>query len=251
LFLELLLPERARERRQPAPASATPAQARPKAGAPVSAVLLAALLAGAAPAAAAAPADALKLYREGRFAEAQKAFEQLAAQDKRGDARLLFNAGGAAYRATNYTAAAQAFKAVLAAPDLRLQQAAYYNLGNTQFRLGETAEDLDALQSHWEAAIKSFESAAKLDPTDADAAHNVAFVKAAVEQVKRLREAALQARAAADQSLRQRQYRRAREIMEALLQQNIAAKPFKEFTEKLKHIDEIANPPSPAAPVQP
>jgi len=88
-------------------------------------------------------------------------------------------------------------------------------------------------------------SAVKLGEKDGDAAHNLAFVKAAVEQVKLLREAARRAREAADASLRRRDYRQALEIMESLIQQNIAAKPFEEFTKKLKDIDGIATPAQP------
>jgi len=49
--------------------------------------------------------------------------------------------------------------------------------------------------------------------------------------------------------LRRRNYHRALEIMQQLVQQNIAAKPFEEFTQKLKSIDDIATPTP--APVQP
>jgi len=137
------------------------------------------------------------------------------------------------------------FQTALVARDLKLQAAAYFNLGNTQFRLGESAKDLDALQASWESAIKSYQNAVTLDPKDADAAFNLAFAKHAVEQIKLLRMAALQARAAADQEVQRRNYHRAREIMDSLLQQNIAAKPFEEFAEKLKDIDEIATPAQP------
>ena len=53
---------------------------------------------------------------------------------------------------------------------MKLQQAAYFNLGNTQFRLGQTAKDLDGLQEIWETAIKSYQNAVALDKNDADAA---------------------------------------------------------------------------------
>ena len=47
------------------------------------------------------------------------------------------------------------------------------------------------------------------------------------------------------QCFRRRNYRHAREIMEQLLQSNIAAKPVEDFTKKLKDIDAIANPAQP------
>jgi Ca-activated chloride channel family protein len=251
LVVEMLWPERKRERKSergeqlranPLPMAGESSSSVSREA--VTVVLLAGFMAVAV-AVQASPAGALQSYEAGKFAEAQKEFEQLATQDKKGDARLHFNAGAAAYRATNYDAATRYFTTALAAQDVKLQQAAYYNLGVTQFRVGETAEDLDALLAQWETAIKSFESAVKLDEKDSDAAHNLAFVKAAVEQVKLLREAARRAREAADESLRRRDYHRALEIMETLIQQNIAAKPFEEFTKKLKDIDGIATPAQP------
>jgi hypothetical protein len=113
------------------------------------------------------------------------------------------------------------------------------------FRLGQQAEDLDKLEESWKEAIKQYEHAVTLDKADPDATFNLAFVKHAVEQVKLMREAALRARATADQEVRRRNYHRALEIMEQLLQQNIAAKPFEEFTKKLKNIDDIATPSQP------
>jgi hypothetical protein len=52
----------------------------------------------------------------------------------------------------------------------------------------------------------------------------------------------LRAKNDADSAVRERNYRRAVEIMDALIQNQIAAKQFQEFTKKLKDIDGIANP---------
>ena len=254
LLFEMLLPDRKRERKGQAAKAESPFQeteARPSPSRElVSVGLLMALLAIPLTASA-TPESALKSYKAGQFDAALKEYQR-AIEKQKDDPRLFFNAGTAAYRATNYAAAMQYFTTALTASDIKLQQAAYYNLGNTQFRMGGTSENLDELQKQWEAAIKSYESAVKLGKNDRDAEHNLAFVKAAVEQVKLLREAAKRAREEADQSLRRRNYHRALQIMESLLQQNIAAKPFEEFTKKLKSIDEIANPPAAApAPAQP
>lgn len=248
LLVEMLWPERKRDRvaKKESGDAAVAVGLKPAATGAGDAVRVAVVLGLFAWsfAASASPATALKNYREGKYDEALKEYQQ-AIEQKKDDLRLHFNAGTVAYRMTNYTAAAQYFTRAAAAPDLKLQQAAYYNLGNTQFRMGETTEDLDALITQWEAAAKSYQSAATLDKNDRDAEHNLAFVKSAVEMVKQMREAARRAREDADQSLRRRNYRRALEIMESLLQQNIAAKPFQEFTKKLKDIDAIATPAQP------
>jgi Ca-activated chloride channel family protein len=249
LLTEMLLPERKRKRTKTSSLQPPTADAQQAVAA---ALVLAVLLPAVSQASA---AKALKDYQAGNFTNALTEYERVLAEQaklqKPEDPRLHFNAGAAAYRATNYDLAARHFSAALTARDLKLQEAAYFNLGNTQFRLGAQAKDLDALQQSWEAAIKSYQSAVALDKQDADAAFNLAFVKSAVERVKRLREAALQARAAADEEVRRRNYHRAREIMDSLLQQNIAAKPFEEFAQKLRNIDDIATPSQSPAPVQP
>jgi tetratricopeptide (TPR) repeat protein len=192
----------------------------------------------------ASPADALRDYNAGNYTNAVQEYERLA-QIYTNDLRLVFNAGTAAYRGTNFDEAVKAFTLVTAAPDLKLQQQAYYNLGNTQYRMGAAAKDLDGLQETWETAIKSYERAASLNTNDVDAAFNLAFTKNGVEQIKAFREAMRRARADADAAVRQRNYHRAVEIMDALMQNKIAAKQFEEFTKKLKDIDAIATPHQP------
>jgi Ca-activated chloride channel family protein len=192
----------------------------------------------------ASPATALRDYKSGNFTNALTEYERLA-QVQTNDLRLVFNAGGAAYRATNYDAAAQFFQAATLAADIKLQEQAYYNLANTKYRASSSAKDIDALQTAWEGVIKIYERAVDLDKQDADAAFNLAFVKNGVEQIKLFKEAMRRAKLDADSAVRQRNYHQAVAIMEQLLQNPIAKKQFEEFTKKLKDIDAIATPPQP------
>jgi Ca-activated chloride channel family protein len=192
----------------------------------------------------ASPTGAWRDYKAGNYTNALAEYERLA-EVQTNDLRLVFNAGVAAYRATNYDEAAKLFTAVTMAPDLKLQQQAYYNLGNTQYRMSGAAEDLDALQQSLEAVIKIYERAAALNTNDADAAFNLAFVKTGVEQIKQFREAMRRAKSEADAAVRRRNYHRALEIMESLMQNKIAVKHFEEFTKKLKDIDAIVTPHQP------
>jgi Ca-activated chloride channel family protein len=247
LLTEMVFPERRSPfqcKNKSAKADAKPAG--PAAGAPGAALMILILLTICG-SAGASPAGALRDYRAGHFTNSLAEYERLAAVQTN-DLRLVFNAGAAAYRATNYDAAVKDFQAVTLSPDLKLQQPAYYNLGNAQYRMSLTATnlDLDALQSSWENVIKIYERAVDLNRKDADAAFNLAFVKHGVEQLKQMRELVRQAKGEADAAVRQRNYHQAREIMDQLMQQyQIAAKPFAEFTKKLKDIDEIATPHQP------
>ena len=195
----------------------------------------------------ASPASAMRDYQAGKFAAAQKEYERLAAADKKGDLRFIFNAGDAAYRATNYDDALKDFVAAVSSQDVKLQQKAYFNIGNVLFRQGEAELnseklDLDAAQERWEQAVKSFQNAVTLDAKDADAAHNLEFAKTRVAMIQQLKAMARQAKQAADNSVRQRQYHRALEIMQQLVQKNIAAKQFEDYVKRLQNIDEIATP---------
>jgi tetratricopeptide (TPR) repeat protein len=239
LIAEIFFPER----RPPAgrDSKGQPQRAGSETGAPTAIIAALLLLFVMRAAAVASPASALRDYKAGKFAAAQKEFERLAATNST-DARLIFNAGDAAYRATNYDEALKCFTAALASPDVKLQQKAYFNIGNVQYRLGEAAKDLDGVQQEWEQAIKSFEDAVTLDKNDADAAHNLEFTKKSVAMIKQLREAALRAKQEADSSVRRRNYHRALEIMDQAVQNNIAAKQFQDYVKRLKNIDEIATP---------
>jgi len=243
MLVDMLLPERRRERAKTSNLQPSTSNVQATAAVVIAAFLLAPVVGRAS------PATALKEFTAGKFTNALTEYEHLLAAQaklqKPEDPRLHFNAGAAAFRATNYTGANQHFTAVLSAQDIRLQAKAYYNLGNVHFRLGQQAGDLDKLEESWQEAIKQYEHALTLDKADPDAAFNLAFVKNAVEQVKLMREAALRARVAADQEVKRRNYHRASEIMERLIQENIAAKPFEEFAKKLKNIDEIATPSQP------
>ncbi len=255
LFVEMLMPERSRKgktmsendrpHRGPLP------QEREKRSTAVEAAVALGLAIGllATTTTMATPAGALKDYNGGNFTNALTEYERLlneqSAKQKPEDPRLHFNAGTAAYRATNYSVAIQHFNAVLTAKDIRLQQSAYYNLGNTHFRLGQAAEDLDKLEEAWNEAIKQYEHAVTLDKTDENATFNLAFVKEGLEQIKQFREAMRRAKSDADTAVRQKNYHRAVEIMDMLIKNQIAAKQFQEFTKKLKDIDAIATPPQP------
>ncbi|HTY87513.1 MAG TPA: VWA domain-containing protein [Candidatus Acidoferrum sp.] len=242
LLAELFLPERKASKVHPPPLnSGATGSHKSKVAAAAVTMLMAVLLLPTS--ASASPASALRDYQSGNFTNAWQEFSRLA-ETRTNDLRLWFNAGDAAYRATNFDRAQQLFQPVTLAPDLKLQQKAFYNLGNSQFQLAKAAADLDGLQAGLETAEKSFERAVALDKADPDAAFNLAFVKNAVEQIKQFKEAIRRAKSEADAAVRRAEFHRALEIMEPL-QKTIAAKQFEEFTKRLKDIDAIATPPQP------
>ena len=239
LLSEMFLPERSLR-------TATKSKAQsPKSKVEAIAVILVSL--SLLPIAAnASSASALSDYKSGNFTNALAEFSRLA-EIQTNDLRLVFNAGAAAYRATNFDLAQNLFQQVTLSPDLKLQQQAFYNLGNTLYRMGELkftpdADGLAAMTETWTNALQSYAHAVQLNTNDSDAAFNFGFVKSQLDLIAQLREAMRRAKMDADDAVRRAQFHRALEIMEQLTQNKIAAKQFQDYTKKLKDIDAIATP---------
>ena len=191
-------------------------------------------------------------YDIGEFGEAQLEYERMAMK-KTNDLRLRFNAGTAAFQAKHYEEALTHLNAALTTPDLRLQQAAYYNLGNTQFRLGEAVGELTNKLARWEASVKSYRSAVALRTNDLDASFNLGFVAQKVAEVRALLlllEEARQAKAQAEAERRRRNYGKAAQTLEAAVarlqgqkQDDPLIKEITEQLQKLQAINEIATSP--------
>ena len=131
----------------------------------------------------ASPSKALKQYQGGRYDRALEEYER-SLKSRPDDPRLHFNAGTAAFQNKDYEQALAHLNSALITQELPLQQRAYYNLGNAQYRLGEGERAPDKRRQHWEQALKSYESALKLDPRDADAEFNREYVKKKLEELK-------------------------------------------------------------------
>lgn len=132
----------------------------------------------------ASPAKAFKSYGAGKFKDAEHEYQRLL-EKKPDDARLHYNAGAAAYQASEFEEAAKHFSDSLTSPDLDVQERSYYNLGDSLYRLGDAQTDANKKSQAWEQAIKHFEGALKLNPQDGDAKYNMEFVKKKLEELKK------------------------------------------------------------------
>jgi Ca-activated chloride channel family protein len=242
LLAEIFLPERRPPaRREP---DGKLKRAVPEAGVPTAA-LVALLGLGVCGNATASPSGALREYKSGNYTNALAEFERLA-EIHTNDLRLVFNAGAAAYRATNFDTAQQLFQQVTLSPDLKLQQQAYYNLGNVQFQKAKQAKDLDGLEQGFDAAEKIYGRAVSLNTNDVDAVFNLEFAKDAAEYIRQIKAALLRGKGSADAAVRRAEFHTAFSIMRELTQKyKIAGKQFEDFTKKLKDIDDIATPHQP------
>ncbi len=106
--------------------------------------------------------DPDELYRQGRFAEAEKIYADEDMNHPK-DMRFRYNRGCAAYQNSDYQAAMAAFSSVLSrADDDETRFRAVYNMGNTAFKQGEPA-----------SAIHYFKQAVIYDPKNGNARHNL------------------------------------------------------------------------------
>ena len=95
----------------------------------------------------------------------------------------LYNNGVTAYQSNDFAQAAALFENATSSTDRALRQRALYNLGNTDYRLGQ-AQPAQA-QPLWQRALKSYETALAIDPKDADAKFNHDLVKKKLEDLKK------------------------------------------------------------------
>jgi Ca-activated chloride channel family protein len=155
-------------------------------GGRVSILLLAALLASAGGARAASPREAARLYDAGEYDKALAEY-RAAAGASNDNPKLDFNLGAAAYKAGQFADAAGAFERALRSDDPKLQAQGFYNLGNTQFRLGQKTVQSNPQQTMqaWQQALDAYEGGLKIDPADEDARFNRDFVKHALEELQK------------------------------------------------------------------
>jgi Ca-activated chloride channel family protein len=201
----------------------------------------------------ASPQSAQKKFETGDFDGALQDYEAVL-KKRTNDFRLFYNAGDAAYRAKRFDAARKYFDTAVVAPEITLQQHAYYNLGNALYQLGEQQEDKDTKKANWEQSIRHYQSALKLNKDDTDARHNLAFVTKKLEDLKKEdpqkdqnneppkdpSEAAKRAKEEADEAVRKRDYKQALSIMEQSLKRDSTTQFYADYIQRLREVNGVA-----------
>jgi Ca-activated chloride channel family protein len=179
LLLEFLLPESSRSRLSSA--NHSPTRTALQNAATALCFVLMALTAQAS------PSSAFRDYQSGDFKSSYDEYSRLSLQNTN-DYRLHYDAGAAAYRTKQLEKAEKQFNATLTspgvAPDLSTQERTYYNLGNTEYRLGEPLSEPDKKEERWKQAIDNYTQAMRLNTNDLDAKNNLAYVKQKLEELK-------------------------------------------------------------------
>ena len=147
------------------------------------------LLVGVTGLQASTPQSAEQAYQQGDFAKSQQEYAATAAKEP-AKAELQFNTGSAAYKAGDYAQAATGFQQSLKTEQVPVQHDAYYNLGNTQYRLGQKTEKENPQETikQWEEAVKSYDAALQIAADDTEARHNRDLVQRKIEQLQQQEE---------------------------------------------------------------
>jgi len=98
-----------------------------------------------------------------------------------------YNHGVTAYRSNDFATAATTFEQATAAPERPLQEKAFYNLGNTQYRLGQAIElqSLEQAIPVFKKSLQAYERAVVADPQDVDAKFNCNVVKKKIKELEK------------------------------------------------------------------
>lgn len=116
------------------------------------------------------PDPALNAYRNGDYDKAIEIYSEKLAENSN-DKNLKFNLGGAFYKKGTLNSAKSGFEDALTFEDPIAKSEAYYNLGNTLFKMNKPEKSLEA-----------FKYAMKFNPNDEDVKFNYEFVKKMLEE---------------------------------------------------------------------
>ncbi len=124
-------------------------------------------------------------FQEEDYLAAAEYYDNVLANDPDNGA-LLYNYGTAAYKNNLHDEAIASFNRALQSDDLLLQQKAYYNRGNAQFKKGEESLQADSRKTieHWQDALASYEASLQLQPDNKEAAANHRFVEKKLEELQ-------------------------------------------------------------------
>jgi Ca-activated chloride channel family protein len=189
LMLEALVSTRRRspkcDTQQPAPAARHLVRGLAQAVAPAVMVAVGLALTTFAGTAHASASDAEKSYLRGDFARADTQYEA-SARKRPTEAKLQFNVGAATYKSGDFKTATTAFQSAVKTGAPLVQQGAYYNLGNTEYRVGQQTQQAQPQTTieHWQAAVKSYDAALQMQPSDADAKFNRDLVQRKLAQLQ-------------------------------------------------------------------
>ncbi len=127
--------------------------------------------------------SAAEAMNTGDYEMAKRHYKKLIERHPNDD-RLKFNLATAEYHLGNYQEASDLYRPLLKNEDLKLQQMAYYGLGNINYLQGKGEEEMGTKKQKWETSLKMLEAATKLNPSDSNASSNKSFIENELRNLK-------------------------------------------------------------------
>ena len=123
-------------------------------------------------------AKANRLFKKNKLEEALKLYRDAQIESPEVP-ELHYNIGNVLYRKKRYQEALTEFNKALNTNNPELQQKAYYNLGNCNYRLGEQLLKMGKSESieKFKQAIEAYKKALELNSQDMDAKYNIEFIE--------------------------------------------------------------------------
>ncbi len=130
-----------------------------------------------------------KLYQEEKYGEALEFYDK-ALLEKPGDQMIQYNRAAALYRGRKFAKAAEAFLKSLAGIDESLEEDAMYNVGNSEYRLGEKTEKQDSPKAltNYKKALEYYRRSMRISPDDRDAKYNYEFTLQKIKELEKQQE---------------------------------------------------------------
>ena len=131
-------------------------------------------------------ASGLSLYREGKYNDAYKSFQEdlQSHPDSSQKEKIEFDAGAAAFKMGDYNKALQSFSDALLSPDKGLQENSHFNLGRTLEDRADMDQTNETTLKDLTDAASHYESTLELNPNNEAAKANLEEVKKKIERLK-------------------------------------------------------------------
>ncbi|MBP5187621.1 MAG: hypothetical protein J6Z50_00675, partial [Fibrobacterales bacterium] len=194
--------------------------------------------------------DGQKAYAQGDFAASAARFSAELAEDSLSAAKR-YNLGAALLAERRSAEALALFKSALPSADTALASKIWYDVGNAQYRAGESAADPQAKISAWKEAIAAWRQALSLDEKHEKAKRNVELVQKRlqheIDKLKQqnqddqeLSEEAKKALKEAYALVREERYAEAQAVLGKALEREPSARKLSEAARRVGQVADIA-----------
>jgi Ca-activated chloride channel family protein len=131
-------------------------------------------------------ATGLNLYREGKYNDAYKSFQDdlQSHPDSSEKEKIEFDSGAAAFKMGDYNKALQSFSNALLSPDKGLQENSHFNLGRTLEDRADMDQTNETTLKDLTDAASHYESTLQLNPKNEAAKANLEEVRKKIERLK-------------------------------------------------------------------